>query len=387
MAITFEVQPTVPEGPRRGLINTPRGQIQTPIFMPVGTKATVKAVTPESLRTLNAQIILGNTYHLYLRPGHELIKKAGGLHKFMAWDKPILTDSGGFQVFSLSKLRKVEEKGVKFQSHIDGSSHFLTPELSIEIQEALGSDIVMCFDECPALPATRETLEKSLALTLRWERRCLEFKKPETALFSIVQGGTDPELRQRSIEELLEIEAQVSQNSGKSFSGHAIGGLSVGEPNELMYATIEALIPHMPKDKPRYLMGVGTPEDLVTCVGLGVDMFDCVMPTRNARNGMLFTRFGNLKIKQARFQEDFRPVDEGCSCYGCQNFTRSYLRHLFLSDEILGSMLNTIHNLHYYLGLLGQCRDSIDRGQFAHFQKSFLEDRARGCTAMNSNAV
>lgn len=380
MTIEFKLQnnPTSLDASRRGVISTERGLIQTPIFMPVGTKATVKAATPDVLKDLNAQIILGNTYHLYLRPGHQLIKNAGGLHRFMAWDRPILTDSGGFQVFSLAKLRKVQEDGVKFQSHIDGSSHFLTPELSIEVQESLGSDIVMSFDECPALPATRDSLEKSLALTLRWEKRCLQFKKPETALFSIIQGGTEKDLRQRSMEAILELEQDVYQTLGKSFSGHAIGGLSVGEPNEIMYETIEALIPHMPKDKPRYLMGVGTPEDLVTCVGLGVDMFDCVMPTRNARNGMMFTRYGDLKIKQARFQEDFRPLDESCGCYTCRNFSRAYLRHLFLSDEILGSILNTIHNLHYYLGLLGQCRESIELGQFSIFKKSFFEDRARG---------
>jgi len=362
---------------RLGQLMTDHGLIRTPEFMPVGTQGTVKAMTPKVLKELHTQIILGNTYHLYLRPGHELIKKAGGLHKFMGWDGPILTDSGGFQVYSLSKLRKVQEEGVIFQSHIDGSAHMMTPELSIEIQEALAPDIMMCFDECPSLPATREEIQKSLDLTILWERRSLAAKSESRSLFSIIQGGTYADLRQQSLERILEIEQELS-SKGVCFSGHAIGGLSVGEPNEKMYETVAELVPNMPADKPRYLMGVGTPEDLVTCVDLGVDLFDCVMPTRNARNGMLFTRFGNIKIKQARYQQDFSPLDAGCGCYTCQNFTRAYLRHLYLVDEILSSILNTIHNLHYYLGLLENCRLALGDGTFQAFKKTFFEDRLRG---------
>lgn len=361
-------------GARLGKITTDRGEIPTPIFMPVGTKATVKAATSQTLKDLDAKIILGNTYHLYLRPGPDLVQKAGGLHKFMNWDRPILTDSGGFQVFSLAKLRKITEEGVQFQSHIDGSKHLLTPELSIQVQEALGSDIMMCFDECPALPATKETLKKSLELTLKWEERSLLAKSEGRNLFSIIQGGTDLDLRKESLERILEIEAR-HESAGRSFAGHAIGGLSVGEPPEQMYETVAALAPLMPKDKPRYLMGVGTPEDLIICSGLGVDMFDCVMPTRNARNGMLFTRFGNVKIKQSRYKEDFTPIEEGCECYTCQNHTRAYLRHLYISDEILSSMLMTIHNLHFYLNLMSNIRNHLKNGDFVTFQKEFLSQR------------
>ena len=292
----------------------------------------------------------------------------------MNWDRPILTDSGGFQVFSLAKLRKITEEGVQFQSHIDGSKHLLTPELSIQVQEALGSDIMMCFDECPALPATKETLKKSLELTLKWEERSLLAKSEGRNLFSIIQGGTDLDLRKESLERILEIEAR-HESAGRSFAGHAIGGLSVGEPPEQMYETVAALAPLMPKDKPRYLMGVGTPEDLIICSGLGVDMFDCVMPTRNARNGMLFTRFGNVKIKQSRYKEDFTPIEEGCECYTCQNHTRAYLRHLYISDEILSSMLMTIHNLHFYLNLMSNIRNHLKNGDFVTFQKEFLSQR------------
>lgn len=379
MTVTFDLIPHAcsETQARLGVIHTDHGDIQTPIFMPVGTKGTVKAMTPVRLKELQAQVILGNTYHLYLRPGHKLIQKAGGLHKFMAWDGPILTDSGGFQVFSLSKLRKVEENGVKFQSHIDGSSHYLTPELSIEIQEALGSDIMMSFDECPALPATEQQLLSSWQLTLKWEERSLLAKSMNSSLFSIIQGGTNLNLRRQSLEQVLEMEAR-HQSEGRFFSGHALGGLSVGEPIPEMYQTVSEMAPLMPEDKPRYLMGVGTPEDLVTCVDLGIDMFDCVMPTRNARNGMLFTRYGDVKIKQARFEEDHTPVDPSCDCYSCTHFTRSYLRHLYRCDEILGSILNTIHNLHYYLGLLGQCRENLAAGRFSEFKKQFFQDRQQG---------
>ncbi len=376
MTIAFEHHEFLNETKaRRGEIKTPHGTIQTPIFMPVGTKATVKAMTPAQIKEIGAQIILGNTYHLYLRPGHELIARAGGLHKFMNWDQPILTDSGGFQVFSLSKLRKMTPDGVEFQSHIDGSRHFLTPELSIQIQEALGSDIVMAFDECPALPATEASLRESMELTLKWEERCLRVKKPETALFSIVQGGTSLKLRQECLMRLQEIENRVHQEEGKFFSGYALGGLSVGEPPEEMYKTVAEIAPLLPKDKPRYLMGVGTPEDIVTCIDHGIDMFDCVMPTRNARNGMLFTSKGDLKIKQQRYQYDFNPVDETCSCYSCSNFSRAYLRHLYMSDEILSATLNTIHNLHYYLGLVTSCQEALVQNRFVAFKKDFFEKR------------
>jgi queuine tRNA-ribosyltransferase len=359
---------------RLGKITTAHGEIQTPVFMPVGTKGTVKAMTPEGLKILNAQIILGNTYHLYLRPGHELVRVAGGLHRFMAWDKPILTDSGGFQVYSLTKIRKVTQEGVAFQSHIDGSRHVLTPELSIQIQEALGADIMMCFDECPALPADRAQIAKSMELTLAWEERSLKARvRQDNALFAIVQGGTEKTLRTQCLARLVEI-SETSTN-GFSFEGYALGGLSVGEPNEVMHEVVAHIAPLMPQNKPRYLMGVGTPEDLVTCVDLGIDMFDCVMPTRNARNGMLFTDTGDLQIKQAAFTRDFSPVMVGCSCYTCQNFSRAYLRHLYLSDEILASILNTIHNLHYYIGLLDQCRLNLRDGTFASFKKTFFGKR------------
>lgn len=361
---------------RAGRVNTKHGEFLTPIFMPVGTQGTVKSVMPKTLEEIGAQIILGNTYHLYLRPGHKLIAEFGGLHEFAAWKKPILTDSGGFQVFSLSDLRKMTDDGVEFRSHIDGSKHFLTPELSIEIQEALNSDIMMCFDECPPYPCAKQDMEKSLKVTHSWEERSLLAQtKTENALFAIVQGGVYHDLRKQSLETLLEIDEKVFQKTGKRYKGIAIGGLSVGEPNELMYETITHLEPHMPKDRPRYLMGVGTPEDLVTCIDLGIDMFDCVMPTRNARNGHLFTRFGDVKIKQARYKEDKTPIEDGCECYTCQNFSRAYLRHLFVSKEILSSVLNTIHNLHYYLRLVGTCRTHILDGTYDQFKTEFFRLR------------
>lgn len=364
---------------RSGQFTTAHGQVNTPVFMPVGTQGTVKATTPKQLKDeISAQIILGNTYHLFLRPGHELIKQAGGLHKFMGWDGPILTDSGGFQVFSLSKLRKMDADGVTFQSHIDGSTHRLTPEISIAVQQALGSDIMMAFDECPPYPCSHDDMQKSLKITHDWERRSLLAKSENSgALFAIVQGGVYPDLRMESLEALLEIENDL-KSTGKKFSGFAIGGLSVGEPNEMMYETIAKLEPHLPRDRPRYLMGVGTPEDLITCIGLGIDMFDCVMPTRNARNGMLFTSSGDIKIKQQRYRDDLTPPDADCACYTCRNFTRAYLRHLYMSDEILASVLNTIHNLHYYVGLVKNCRQSILNGHFAEFQKTFITNRTQG---------
>jgi len=351
---------------RRGTIQTRRGAIETPAFMPVGTQGTVKGMLPEQLKEVGAQIILGNTYHLYLRPGHERMARFGGLHKFMNWDKPILTDSGGFQVFSLGDLRKIDEQGVRFQSHIDGSAHALTPELSIAIQEALGSDIMMVFDECIPHPSSREYIVASTNRSSRWAKRCKEARSDETAaLFGIVQGGMEKDLRQKSAEDLLEI----------GFDGYALGGLSVGETAEVMYQVMEWSLPMLPQDKPRYVMGVGTPENLVEAVARGADMFDCVMPTRNARNGVLFTSFGKISIKQARYLEDEMPIDPACSCYVCRNYSRAYLRHLYQSNEILSSVLNTTHNLYYYLHLMQEMREAISGGSFASFRKGFHEKR------------
>jgi len=336
--------------------------------MPVGTQATVKAMTPDELTEVGARIILGNTYHLYLRPGHELIKKLGGLHRFMQWHGPILTDSGGFQVFSLGELRKISEEGVKFQSHIDGSRHFISPEKSIEIQEALGSDIMMCFDECPPSPGDFSYVEKSLAMTTRWALRCREAKtREDQALFGIIQGGIFPELRKRSMEQLLEI----------GFDGYALGGVSVGEEKSRMLEVMNFSAPLFPEDKPRYVMGIGTPEDLIEGIHNGYDMFDCVMPTRNARNGMLFTSFGRINIKRGEYLDDQSPLDPECSCYVCQTFSRAYLRHLFRCGEILSARLNTHHNLHYYLNLMSEARAAITAGTFSGFRKEFYSKRER----------
>lgn len=336
--------------------------------MPVGTQATVKAMTPDELTEVGARIILGNTYHLYLRPGHELIKKLGGLHRFMQWHGPILTDSGGFQVFSLGELRKITEEGVKFQSHIDGSRHFISPEKSIEIQEALGGDIIMCFDECPPSPGDFDYVERSLAMTTRWARRCHEAKtRDDQALFGIIQGGIFPELRKRSMEQLLEI----------GFDGYALGGVSVGEEKSRMLEVMNFSAQLFPADKPRYVMGIGTPEDLIEAIHNGYDMFDCVMPTRNARNGMLFTSFGRVNIKRGEYTEDQSPLDPECSCYVCRTFSRAYLRHLFRCGEILSARLNTHHNLHYYLNLMSDARAAIAAGTFAGFRKAFYAKRER----------
>ncbi|MBJ6723560.1 tRNA guanosine(34) transglycosylase Tgt [Geomesophilobacter sediminis] len=351
---------------RLGSLTTTHGKIETPIFMPVGTQATVKAMTPEELVQAGSQIILANTYHLYLRPGHELVGRLGGLHGFMHWDRPILTDSGGFQVFSLGELRKISEEGVKFRSHIDGSRHFLSPELSIAIQQSLGADIAMCFDECPPYPAEVSYVQKSLELTTRWARRCKEaHTRTDQALFGIVQGGMHPELRRESAERLIEI----------GFDGYALGGLSVGEEKGLMHEMFHACAPYVPEHFPRYIMGIGAPEDLIEAVNAGYDMFDCVMPTRNARNGALFTSFGRINIKAACFEEDTGPVDPECDCYVCRNYSRAYLRHLYRSQEILASRLNTWHNLHYYLNLMRQVRDSIAAGTFSAFRKEFYAQR------------
>jgi queuine tRNA-ribosyltransferase len=347
---------------RRGQLEFARGVVNTPAFMPVGTYGTVKAMTPEELKSIGAEIILGNTFHLYLRPGTEVIAAHGDLHDFMHWDKPILTDSGGFQVFSLGALRKLKEEGVTFQSPIDGRRIFLDPETSIEIQRVLGSDIVMCFDECTPYPATREATETSMRLSLRWAARSkAAFEGNPNALFGIVQGGMFDDLRRESLAGLTEI----------GFDGYAIGGLSVGEPKDIMMQTLSDLMPHMPKDKPRYLMGVGTPEDLVEGVLRGVDMFDCVMPTRNARNGHLFTTFGVIKIRNASYKSDTRPLDESCACYTCQHYSRAYLHHLQKCNEILGARLNTIHNLYYYQFLMQGLRSALESGTLNAFVQQF----------------
>ena len=349
---------------RTGVISTERGDIQTPIFMPVGTKGTVKAVLPDQLKELGAQIILGNTYHLFLRPGHELVKDTfGSLHNMMKWDRPILTDSGGFQVFSLGPLRKIREEGVDFRSHIDGSKQFISPEISIEIQEALGSDIMMAFDECPALPCSKEYMIDSMNRTTRWAKRCLDARKTDAALFGIFQGGVDVELRKKHLEEL----------SALPFDGFAIGGLSVGEEKEDMYTIIEEVAHLMPEDKPRYLMGVGTPRDIIKAIMEGVDMFDCVMPTRNARNGQLFTWKGPINIKKREYAKDTSPIDEQCGCYACRNFSKAYLHHLFRAGEYLSPILNTIHNLHFYLDLVKKARTEIENGRIENFYKEISE--------------
>ena len=342
---------------RVGKLNTAHGVVNTPIFMPVGTRGTVKACTPEMLSDqIQAEIILANTYHLYLRPGHEIVQEAGGLHRFMGWQRPILTDSGGFQVFSLGSLRTITEEGVTFRSTIDGSEHFISPERSIEIQNALGADIIMAFDECPALPNDYTYLKNSMEMTLRWAARCkAAHQNPNQLLFGIVQGGMERDLRQASVEETVSI----------GFPGYAIGGLSVGEEKELMYETLAHTARLLPEEKPRYLMGVGTPEDLVYGVRCGVDMFDCVMPTRNARNGSLFTTTGIVRIRNSKYTRDFGPLDPECTCYTCQNFTRAYLRHLHVENEILGSQLHTLHNLHFYLSLMRGIRRAICDGSFA----------------------
>ncbi len=342
---------------RVGKLHTSHGVVNTPIFMPVGTRGTVKACTPQMLSDqIQAEIILANTYHLYLRPGHETVHDAGGLHRFMGWQRPILTDSGGFQVFSLGSLRTITEEGVTFRSTIDGTEHFISPERSIEIQNALGADIIMAFDECPALPNDYMYLKNSMEMTLRWAARCkAAHQNPNQLLFGIVQGGMEQDLRQTSVTETVSI----------GFPGYAIGGLSVGEEKALMYETLAHTAPLLPDEKPRYLMGVGTPEDLVYGVRCGIDMFDCVMPTRNARNGSLFTTAGIVRIKNAKYSRDFAPLDPACTCYTCQNFTRAYLRHLHVENEILGSQLHTLHNLHFYLSLMRGIRRAICDGSFA----------------------
>ena len=380
--LTTDAPATSPEGAylgsfaRRGTLTLNHGVVQTPIFMPVGTYGTVKGVMPQSLHEMGAQIILGNTFHLWMRPGLDVMQQFGGLHKFENWHKPILTDSGGFQVWSLGEMRKISEEGVKFASPVNGDKLFLTPEISMQIQTILNSDIVMQFDECTPYDTkghitTENEARYSMELSRRWAKRCEdEFARLENpnALFGIVQGGMFENLRQESLDALVEMD----------FPGYAVGGVSVGEPKEEMQR-IMAHTPHrLPPHKPRYLMGVGTPEDLVEGVGAGVDMFDCVMPTRNARNGHMFTRFGDLKIRNARYKTEEAPVDSTCSCYTCKNFSRAYMHHLDRCGEMLGPMLSSIHNLHYYLNLMQEVRDALDAGRFGAFVGQFKQDRQRG---------
>ncbi|MCP4075223.1 MAG: tRNA guanosine(34) transglycosylase Tgt [Gammaproteobacteria bacterium] len=349
---------------RRGRLKFDRGTVETPAFMPVGTYGTVKAMTPEELQDLGAQIILGNTFHLMLRPGTDIIKQHGDLHDFMHWQGPILTDSGGFQVFSLAEMRKITEQGVKFNSPVDGSKVELTPEISMQVQRDLGSDIVMIFDECTPYPATEDQVRTSMELSLRWaERSKIAHADNPSALFGIVQGGMFGELRKKSIAKLIDI----------GFDGYAIGGLSVGEPADERNQMLDICLPDMPLDKPRYLMGVGKPEDLIESVRRGVDMFDCVIPTRNARTGYLYTHDGIIKIRNSRYATDTRPLDENCGCYTCKNYSRAYLRHLDKCHEILGSRLNTIHNLYYFQDLMKKIRDSIEQNNFEAFAKSFYD--------------
>ncbi len=363
----FELLNTVGKA-RLGRLHLNHGIVETPIFMPVGTYGAVKSLSPKDLLENNAQIILGNTFHLWLRPGLDIFEKFQGLHKFIGWNRPILTDSGGFQVFSLGHLRKIVDEGVHFQSPIDGAKLFLSPEKSMQIQTAINSDIVMIFDECTPYPATYSVTQESMELSLKWAQRSkAEFVKcgNKNALFAIVQGGVFNDLRQKSLDELMQI----------GFDGVAIGGLSVGEPKEEMYKMLDFLSDILPREKPHYLMGVGTPEDIIYGVQNGIDMFDCVMPTRNARNGWLFTRFGDIKIKNARFKNDELPLDKTCSCYTCQNFSRAYLHHLFKIGEILGARLNTIHNIHYYLSLMSEIREAIASNSFLEFQTRFYNNR------------
>ncbi|MDO4778576.1 MAG: tRNA guanosine(34) transglycosylase Tgt [Tissierellia bacterium] len=349
---------------RAGVIHTPHGDIETPVFMPVGTRATVKTMTPEELKGIDAQIILGNTYHLYLKPGDDLINEAGGLHKFMNWDRPILTDSGGFQVFSLSNIRKITEQGVEFRSHIDGSKHFISPEKSIEIQQNLGADIMMAFDECVDYRADKKYVEKSLQMTLRWLDRCVDaHTNKDQALFGIVQGGMFKDLRKISAEETIK----------RDCDGFAVGGLSVGEPKEVMIDILKYTTPLLPEDKPRYNMGVGTPDYLFESVEAGIDMADCVLPTRIARNGTAITSKGNLAVKNAKYKKDFRPLDDECDCYTCKNYTRAYIRHLVNVNEILGARLLTIHNLHFLLNLMKNIRKSIIEDRFLEYKREFYK--------------
>ncbi|MGM0507558.1 MAG: tRNA guanosine(34) transglycosylase Tgt [Fusobacteriota bacterium] len=353
---------------RAGEITTPHGKIKTPVFMPVGTKATVKTMTPEELKDIGAEIILGNTYHLFLRPGDDIVAKAGGLHKFMNWDRPILTDSGGFQVFSLGNLNKITEEGVDFKSHISGRKLFISPEKSISIQNNLGADIIMAFDECPPHPAEKEYIKQSLHRTTRWAKRCIEANKnkKEQGLFAIVQGGVFEDLRDLSLDELSKYD--------NDFSGYAIGGLSVGEPKEDMYRILNHTTPKLPENKPRYLMGVGRPLDMLEAVENGIDMMDCVSPTRIARHGTVLTRQGRLVIRNATYKEDFRPIESDCNCYVCQNYSRAYIRHLFKAKEILAKRLATYHNLYFLQKMMEEARIAIQEGKFTEYKNKFTKE-------------
>jgi queuine tRNA-ribosyltransferase len=351
---------------RCGRLETPHGSIQTPVFMPVGTAGTVKTLSPEELKRLEVEIILSNAYHLYLRPGHQLIAELGGLHRFISWDRPILTDSGGYQVFSLAELCKVTEEGATFQSHLDGSLHFFSPEFVIEIQEALGADIIMTLDECLPYPSSREATREALDRTIQWARRSKQaHQRRDQILFGIVQGGFYPELRREATLRLLEV----------GFEGYALGGLSVGETPAMMREVVDQVVPLLPEERPRYLMGVGMPEDLLECVIRGIDMFDCVIPTRHARTGWLFTTFGRVVIKNAQYARDESPIDPACDCTTCRQFSRAYLRHLFMAQETLALRLNTIHNLHYYLRLMEQIRQAIRERRLAQYREEFYRMR------------
>ncbi len=376
-AITYELIKQDPAtGARAGIIHTPHGSFPTPIFMPVGTQASVKGVSPEELHDMGAGIILSNTYHLFLRPGSDLVREAGGLHKFMNWDGAILTDSGGFQVFSLGDLRKITEEGVTFRSHIDGSKKFLSPEVSMKVQMDLGSDIVMAFDECIPYPADYDYAKASTARTTRWAQRCKEvMTSPHQGLFGIVQGGMYKDLRTRSVNELVEMD----------FPGYAVGGLSVGEPKELMYEMLDHTVGQLPKDKPRYLMGVGTPDCLVEGVMHGIDMFDCVFPTRVARNGTAMTWNGRLVMKNAEFTSDFRPLEEDCDCYACRNFSRAYIRHLVRANEIFGLRLLSLHNLRFLQRFMHEMRQSIIEERFGEFRRNFLDNYNYGAKSHSCN--
>lgn len=365
-AIRFELIKTCKQsGARLGKLHTPHGTVDTPIFMPVGTQATVKTMSPDELYEIGAGIILSNTYHLWLRPGHDIIQEAGGLHRFMNWKNPILTDSGGFQVFSLSDLREIKEEGVYFRNHLNGDKLFLSPEKSIEIQNALGADIIMAFDECPPYPATYEYMKQSVERTSRWAERCLKAHKNvnKQGLFGIVQGGAYEELRKQSAQDLVSLD----------FPGYAIGGLSVGEPKEVMYRMLEYTTPLLPADKPRYLMGVGSPDSLIDGVIRGIDMFDCVLPTRIARNGTCMTSEGRLVIRNAKYARDFRPIDENCGCKVCKTYTRAYIRHLIKANETFGFRLTTYHNLYFLLNLMRQIREAIFNDNLLTFREEFFE--------------
>ncbi len=368
MSFSFEIIHKSEENQARlGKIRTLHGCVETPAFVPVGTQATVKALTPEELCGLRVQMILANTYHLYLRPGHDVIGKLGGLHRFMHWDRPILTDSGGYQVFSLSRFMEISDRGVAFQSHIDGSRHLLTPEKVVQIQETLGSDIMMCLDECTPYPASHTESQRSLDLSIGWARRCKESRSvQDCSLFGIVQGGMFEDLRAYGVEALTNI----------GFDGYALGGLSVGEPKELMLSIAGFTLSLLPDSLPKYVMGVGHPEDLLELVSLGADMFDCVIPTRNARNGQLFVRSGTLNICNACYREDEGPVEAGCPCYTCRHYSRAYLRHLFMAKELLAYRLNTIHNIHFFMTFMKEMREGIRQGRFALFKRNFYAQRS-----------